>query len=218
LHPIEGLTLWTMIRALTGSLWRHYCSTKNTMQAQNEEKSLDSVKSDLMQDIRTCVQEYAKEMQLQKVKSLSSYDPEKVAKILYLFSTGNSQTRLVRHYGMSRNTVVNILVEYADHIKRFKELGGKLAARNYVHMSSLEEDLIDKVRDRMENDPEMQVSFKDLKELSIAKANANREALTARGEASSIVQEKKVFKDEDYEREIALARKRLQEESIDIKE
>jgi|TARA_Y100000114_G_C11735954_1_gene316144 hypothetical protein len=188
------------------------------MQAQNEEKSLDSVKSDLMQDIRTCVQEYAKEMQLQKVKSLSSYDPEKVAKILYLFSTGNSQTRLVRHYGMSRNTVVNILVEYADHIKRFKELGGKLAARNYVHMSSLEEDLIDKVRDRMENDPEMQVSFKDLKELSIAKANANREALTARGEASSIVQEKKVFKDEDYEREIALARKRLQEESIDIKE
>lgn len=190
------------------------------MQAQNEEKSLDSVKSDLMQDIRASVQKYAEEMQLRKVKSLSSYDPEKVAKILYLFSTGNSQTRLVRHYGMSRNTVVNILVEYADHIKRFKELGGKLAARNYVHMSSLEEDLIDKVRDRMENDPEMQVSFKDLKELSIAKANASREALTARGEASSIVEERKSFSDEDYAKEIARVKAALAEEAevVDVEE
>lgn len=191
------------------------------MEEVNTSKSaFDDVEAELMTDIRAAVSEYAKEMELKKVKSLSRYDPEKVAKVLYLFSTGNSQTRIVRHYGISRNTVVHIMVEFADHMKRFKELGGKLAARNYVNMSSLEEDLIEKVRDRMQNDPEMQVSFKDLKELSIAKTNASREALTARGEATTITEERKSFSDEDYEKEIAKVKAALAEEAevIDVED
>jgi hypothetical protein len=175
------------------------------MQEQNanyskKDAALQEVEEELHREIRAAVKEYAEEMELKKMKSLSRYDPEKVAKILYLFSTGNSQTRLVK--------------------QRFKELGGKLAARNYVQMSSLEEDLIQKVRDRMENDPEMQVSFKDLKELSIAKANANREALTARGEATTITEERKVLTDEDYAKEVELARQRLAEEAkvIEVEE
>lgn len=191
------------------------------MQEVNTSKSaFDDVEAELMTDIRTAVSEYAKEMELKKVKSLSRYDPEKVAKVLYLFSTGNSQTRIVRHYGISRNTVVHIMVEFADHMKRFKEMGGKLAARNYVNMSSLEEDLIEKVRDRMQNDPEMQVSFKDLKELSIAKTNASREALTARGEATTITEERKAFSDEDYEKEIAKVKAALAKEAevIDVED
>lgn len=191
------------------------------MEEVNTSKSaFDDVEAELMTDIRAAVSEYAKEMELKKVKSLSRYDPEKVAKVLYLFSTGNSQTRIVRHYGISRNTVVHIMVEFADHMKRFKEMGGKLAARNYVNMSSLEEDLIEKVRDRMQNDPDMQVSFKDLKELSIAKTNANREALTARGEATTITEERKSFSDEDYEKEIAKVKAALAEEAevIDVED
>tara|TARA_E500000318_G_scaffold31935_5_gene31862 strand:- start:6759 stop:7352 length:594 start_codon:yes stop_codon:yes gene_type:complete len=185
-----------------------------------KDAALQEVEEELHREIRAAVKEYAEEMELKKMKSLSRYDPEKVAKILYLFSTGNSQTRLVKHYDFHRETVVNILVEYADSMQRFKELGGKLAARNYVQMSSLEEDLIQKVRDRMENDPEMQVSFKDLKELSIAKANANREALTARGEATTITEERKVLTDEDYAKEVELARQRLAEEAkvIEVEE
>jgi hypothetical protein len=45
----------------------------------------------------------------------------------------------------------------------------------------------------------MEVSFKDLKELSIAKANAAREALTARGEATQITEDRKVYTQDDYE-------------------
>jgi hypothetical protein len=187
---------------------------------KNEEKSgssgseaFDEIEEELMLDIRSAVQEYAEEMQVKKVKSLARHNPEKVAKVLYLFSTGNSQTRIVRHYKIPRNTVVHIMVEFADHIKKFKELGGKLAARNYVNMSSLEEDLIERVRDRMQNDPDMQVSFKDLKELSIAKINASREALTARGEATSIVEERKTFSDEDYAQEIAKVKAALAEDA-----
>lgn len=192
---------------------------KKSGTAFSDEQSL------LEDEIRASVQEYAEEMQVQKVKSLSRYDPEKVAKILYLFSTGSSQTRIIRKYGYSRGTVVNILVEFADHIKKFKELGGKLAARNYLDMSSLEEDLIEKVRDRMEQDPEFEVSFRDLKELSIAKANTAREALTARGEVSNITEERKVHSQEDYENMLELARKRIKDakkaegaEVIDLEE
>jgi len=79
-----------------------------------------------------------------------------------------------------------------------------------MQLSSLEEDLVDKVRDRLENDPEMEVSFKDIKELSIAKSNAFRETMTTRGEASSISEERKVITQEDYEDTLKAARERLE--------
>ena len=63
----------------------------------------------------------------------------------------------------------------------------------------------------MEGDPDFEVSFRDLKELSIAKANAGREALTARGEATQITEDRKVFTQDDYEATIKAARARIQE-------
>jgi hypothetical protein len=162
-----------------------------------------------MQDIVDSIREVAAEKECLKIKSLSVYDPEKVAKLLYLYSTGSSQTRLVRKYGYDRETVISVLADYADHLGKFKDLSGRIAAKAYLNLSSLEEDLIDKVRDRMENDPEMEVSFKDLKELSIAKANSAREALTARGEATNITEERKVYTQDDYEKTIEAAKKRI---------
>ena len=61
----------------------------------------------------------------------------------------------------------------------------------------------------MDNDPEMEVNFRDLKELSIAKANASREALTARGETTSITTDRKVYTQEDYDKTIEEAKKRI---------
>jgi hypothetical protein len=66
----------------------------------------------------------------------------------------------------------------------------------------------------------MEVSFKDLKEISIAKANASREALTARGEATQITEDRKVYTQDDYEATIRAARERIQKakeaEVIDV--
>ena len=56
---------------------------------------------------------------------------------------------------------------------------------------------------------EMEVSFRDLKELSIAKANAFRESMTTRGEASNISEDRQVVTQEDYEATIKAARTRL---------
>ena len=106
--------------------------------------------------------------------------------------------------------MIQVLVDYADHLGQLRDVAGKIAAKNYMQLSSLEEDLVDKVRDRLENDPEMEVSFRDLKELSIAKANAFRETMTTRGEATSISEERKVITQEDYEDTLKAARERLE--------
>ena len=78
----------------------------------------------------------------------------------------------------------------------------------------MEEDLIEKVRDRMDSDPEMAVSFRDLKELSIAKANASREALTARGETTSITTDRRVYTQEDYDATIKAAKDRIEKAKV----
>lgn len=180
-------------------------------------------KEELFKEISEAIQQVAQEKQALKMKSLSVYKPEKVANILYLYSTGSSQTRLIKKYGYDRPTVVNILVDYADHLGKFKELSGRIAAQNYMNIASLEEDLIEKVRERMETDPDMEVNFRDLKEISIAKANAAREALTARGEATQITEDRKVITQDDYEATIQAAKDRIAqakqvEEVIDIDE
>jgi len=171
-------------------------------------------KEKLITEIADSIRTVAETKEAMQVKSLSRYAPEKVAEMLYLYSIGNSQTRLVKKYGYERETVISVLTDYADHLGKFRELSGRLAAKNYLNLSSLEEDLIEKVRERMEEDPEMEVSFKDLKELSIAKANAAREALTARGEVTSINEERKVYTQEDYESMLDAARARIKEAKV----
>lgn len=190
-----------------------------TMQDEDMNET-EKEKAELLREIQESVLEVAEKKRGLQRKSLSVYDPQKVAKLLYLYSTGSSQTRLVRKYGFDRDTIISVLTDYADYMGNFKELSGRIAAKNYLNLSSLEEDLIDKVRDRMENDPEMEVSFKDLKELSIAKANAAREALTARGEATQITEDRKVYTQDDYDATIQAARDRIKRakeaEIIDI--
>jgi len=167
-------------------------------------------KEELIEDIVNSIREVTDQKEALQVKSLSRHNPEKVAEILYLHSIGNSQTRMVKKYGFNRETVISVLTDYADYTGKFRELAGRLAAKNYLNLSSLEEDLIEKVRERMENDPDMEVSFKDLKEISIAKANASREALTARGEATQITEDRKVYTQDDYEATIRAARDRIE--------
>ena len=176
----------------------------------------------LISEIADSIRSVAEKKEAMQVRSLSRHNPEKVAEMLYLYSVGNSQTRMVKKYGFDRETVISVLTDYADHLGKFRELSGRIAAKNYLNLSSLEEDLIDKVRDRMETDPEMEVGFKDLKEISIAKANAAREALTARGEATQITEDRKVYTQDDYEATIKAARERIKQaqevEVIDVED
>ena len=176
----------------------------------------------LKTEIQAAIREVAEDKELQSIKSLSRHNPMKVAQILYMYSIGKSQTHIVKKHKIQRSTVIQVLVDYADHLGKLRDLAGKISAKNYMNLSSLEEDLVERVRDRMENDPEMEITFRDLKELSIAKANAFRETMTTRGEASQITEERKVVTQEDYEDTLKAARERLdnmkQAETIDINE
>lgn len=63
-------------------------------------------------------------------------------------------------------------------------------------------------------DGDLEPTFRDLKELSIAKANASREALTARGEATHITEDRKTYTQEDYDATINAAKERLKKAKI----
>lgn len=175
-------------------------------------------KEELIKQIREAISEVSEKKIGLHTKSISTYNPEKVANILYLFAIGNTQTRIIRKYKYDRNSVVSVLVDYADYFGKFKEMAGQIAAKNYLQLSSLEEDLVEEVRGKMERG-ELDVTFRDLKELSIAKANAGREALTARGEATQITEDRKVYTQQDYEDTLSAAKARLKKikgEVIDI--
>ena len=166
----------------------------------------EELKLDLMSSISESIQAVVKEKESLKMNSLSRTEPRKVAEILYHYAMGETQTKIVKKYKFPRSTVISVLTDYADYLGKFREVTGRLAARNYLNLSSLEED------------PDFEVTFRDLKELSIAKANAGREALTARGEATQITEDRKVYSQEDYEATIQAAReriKKIKEQSVD---
>lgn len=167
-------------------------------------------KEELSSEINSAIHDIVLQKEVEGIKSLSRYNPEKVAKILYLFSTGVSQTMMVKKYGIDRETVINTLVDYADYKNKFRELGGKLSAKNYINMTSLSEDLVESIRNQVESG-QIEPSIRDLKDLSIAMANSSREALTARGEVSSISEERKVHTQDDYNDTIKAVEKRLNE-------
>ena len=162
----------------------------------------------LMQEIQGAIWEVADRKEIAQVRSLSRHNPEKVASILYLYSTGNSQTRIVKKYGVDRETVMSVLADYTDHLGKFRELSGKIAAKSYLNLSSLEEDLINSVRKDLESG-ELKPTVRDLKEISISVANAARQAFTARGEATQITEDRQVITQEDYEATINAARDRI---------
>jgi len=169
-----------------------------------------SGKEELEEGIKKAILEVAKDKELMKVRSLSRHNPEKVAKILYLYSIGVSQTTMVRKYGIERNTIISVLVDYADYKNEFRDLGGQLASRSYVNLESLEEDVVQNVRERIQSG-EYEPTPRDIKEISIAKANSARQALTARGEASSITENRTVVTQEDYEETIRAAKERIKQ-------
>ena len=170
-------------------------------------------KDALVSEIKSAIQDVANQKEVQQIKSLSRYDPGKVAEILYLYSTGVSQTAMVKKHKFDRETVINTLVDYADHKGKFKELGGKLSGRNYVNLSSLTEDLVETLRTRLESG-DIEASFKDLKDLSIALTNAHREASTSRGDATVITEERKVATIEDVKELRKQALSRIKEADI----
>jgi len=163
-------------------------------------------KQKLMESIRDGIMEVKHSIKMPK--SLSRYNPEQVAAILYLHSVGVTQTQMIKRYGLHRNTIVNVLVQYADYTNKWKELGAQIRGRHFMELSSLEEDVIDALKERMASG-EIKPTFRDLLPLSVALEKAEKGSNTFRGEASSITEERKVVTQADYEETVEAAKKRM---------
>ena len=106
---------------------------------------------ELKESIAGAVQEYANQKQQESITSLSRMNPEKVGLILYLFCLGVSQSQMVKKYGFCHKTIKHTLMEYADHLVQWTEVGARLSKQVFLSLHSLEEDIIEYVRERMES-------------------------------------------------------------------
>ena len=172
-----------------------------------EEIEAEDGSEELFADISQAVAEYRSEMDDRK--HLSYVNPERAANILYRWSIGWSQTRLKREMKVMPVMLRTLLVDYADRLGKWQELGSRIASKSYVRMSLLEDEVMENL-EKSVSSGKMEVSFVDLKNLSIAKSNSHREALLARGHATSITEERKVVTAEDYEETARKARERLE--------
>ena len=163
-------------------------------------------KEELMEHIQEAIEEVKGNLTIPN--TLSHFNPEKVATILYLHSIGVSQSQMVRRYNIARETVINVLVEYADYTNGWKQLGSKIRGRQFLSISSLEEDLVSDLRGQLDRG-DITPTFRDLLPVSVALEKAERGSNTFRGEVSNIREERKVVTQTDYEETIEAAKKRM---------
>jgi len=165
---------------------------------------------ELKEDIAEAVHEFAKHKKLEGIKSLSRHNPKKVGLILYLFSQGVSQSQMVKKYHLSHGTIKHTLIEYADYTGKWVELGTKLSKMLFLELSSLLEDMIDQVRERLRSG-ELKPTFRDLMYISIALDKAWQQADRARDRSDEVNPERPMVTQQDYEETLTAARKRMAE-------
>ena len=163
---------------------------------------------ELNESIADAVQDYASKKRDEGVKSLSRMNPEKVGLILYLFCLGVSQSQMVKKYGICHKTIKHTLMEYADHLGKWTEVGARLIKQLFLNLHSLEEDIIDKLRERMESG-ELKATFRDVYFVSTAKDKSWQQAHRIEERKKEITFTRNVVTQEEYEKVLAKAKDRM---------
>jgi hypothetical protein len=165
---------------------------------------------ELKKDIASAVDEFAKQKKLEGIKSLSRHNPKKVGLILYLWSQGVSQSQMVKKYHLSHGTIKSTLIKYADYTGKWAELGSKLSKMLFLDLHSLEEEMIEQVRERLHSG-ELKPTFRDLMYISIALDKAWQQADRARDRSEEVKPERPMVTQQDYEDTLAAAKARMAE-------
>ena len=163
---------------------------------------------ELKESIADAVQEYASKKQDEGVKSLSRMNPEKVGQILYLFCLGVSQSQMVKRYKICHKTIKHTLTEYADHLGKWTEVGARLSKQLFLNLHSLEEDIIEQVRERMENG-KLKPNFRDVYYVSTAKEKSWQQVHRIDERKPETRYTRNVVTQEDYQKTLAKARERM---------
>ena len=164
--------------------------------------------TELKESIADAVQDYANKKRDEGVKSLSRMNPEKVGLILYLFCLGVSQSHMVKRHKICRKTIKKTLTEYADHLGKWTEVGARLSKQLFLNLHSLEEDIIEEVRERMESG-KLKASFRDVYYVSTAKEKSWQQAHRIEERKKETTFTRNVVSQEDYEKVLARAKDRM---------
>ena len=164
--------------------------------------------TELKGNIAEAVQEYANKKQEEGIKSLSRMNPEKVGLILYLFCLGVSQSQMVKRHKICHKTIKKTSMEYADHLGKWTEVGARLSKQLFLNLYSLEEDIIEEVRTRMESG-KLKASFRDVYYVSTAKEKSWQQAHRVEERKKEAGYARNVVSQEDYEDILAKARERM---------
>ena len=163
---------------------------------------------ELKESIADAVQDYASKKRDEGVKSLSRMNPQKVGLILYLFCLGVSQSQIVKKYGIDHKTVKHTLMEYADHLGKWAEVGARLSKQLFLNLHSLEEDIIEQVRERMKSG-KLKATFRDVYFVSTAKEKSWQQAHRIEERKKETTFNRNVVSQENYEKVLAKARERM---------
>ena len=140
--------------------------------------------------------------------SLSRMNPEKAGLIFYLFCLGVSQSQMVKRYGFCHKTLKYILIEYADHLGKWTEVGARLSKQLFLNLHSLEEDMIEEVRERMESG-KLKASFRDVYYVSTAKEKSWQQIHRIEERRDETRFTGSIVSQEDYEKVLARAKDRM---------
>ena len=164
--------------------------------------------TELKESIADAVHSYANKKQQDGVKSLSRMNPEKVGLILYLFCLGVSQSQMVKRHGICHKTIKHTLMEYADHLGKWTEVGARLSKQLFLNLHSLEEDIIEDVRERMESG-KLRPNFRDVYYISTAKEKSWQQAHRVEERKKETTFTRNVVTQEEYEDVLAKAKEKL---------
>lgn len=165
--------------------------------------------SDLERSITKAIGERRDELCILGHRGLERELPEKVGQVLYnYYGNGWGLHKVSREMGYDRASVRTIIRRYADHMDQWRKLGGDLAADRVLNLHDIQSTMQDRYAEHLAESDEVP-SPKDIKEMSIALMNAERSASVARGEATSVTEEKRVT-DKDYAETLDAVRKRIE--------
>ena len=164
---------------------------------------------ELKESIADAVQEYANQKQQEGVKSLSRMNPEKVGLILYLFCLGVSQSQIVKKHNICHKTIKHTLMEYADHLGKWTEVGARLSKQLFLNLHSLEEDIIEKLRDRMDSG-KLKPNFRDVYYVSTAKEKSWQQAHRVEERRKETRYTRNVVSQEEYENVLEKVRLKME--------
>ena len=167
---------------------------------------------ELKESIADAVQEYADKKRDEGVKSLSRMNPEKVGLILYLFCLGVSQSQIVKKHNICHKTIKHTLMEYADHLGKWTEVGARLSKQLFLNLHSLEEDIIEKLRDRMDSG-KLKPNFRDVYYVSTAKEKSWQQAHRVEERRKETRYTRNVVSQEEYENVLEKVRLKMELEN-----